>query len=61
LTDGVYLETDELIRDPNEEGVTFDQSTVALAHNYAVENGWHKVPGFEAAWKELLEIVGSRR
>jgi hypothetical protein len=59
LADGEYLETDKLIRSDDEEAVTFDKSSVALARQYVALYQWEKQPGFEAAWKTLMEIVGA--
>jgi hypothetical protein len=57
LTDNEYLETNELVHEPNDERVTFDASTLDLAHAYALNNGWDKEEGFEAAWEKLLKLV----
>ena len=59
LADGEYLETDELVKDPNAENITFDKASLASAREYAAQNQWDRAPGFEAAWKELIEIVGA--
>ena len=58
LADGEYLQTDELIHDSDHESVTFDKSTLDVAHDYAVSNGWNKRPGFKRAWGQLLKLVG---
>jgi hypothetical protein len=58
LADGEYLETDELVQDPNAENITFDRSSLGLVREYTARNRWDRQPDFELAWKKLMEIIG---